>query len=130
VSRGDPRYTSHRYRQARKAFLEAVPAWCQAEVCNARHRAVNLAARGRWGPSIDHVNPTSLNGADFWDMRHWRLVHMSCNASRGNGVTTGWGSRQNGTPQTGEHTQRCACGNQRRIPSSVCWGCGDPRPIG
>ena len=86
---------SHAWRKARKRVI-----------ANATHCAIcgqplvpDAAPRTRWSTSVDHVHPRSLGGPLV--PHDWRLslqaVHYGCNSRRGNGVTTGQGSRRAAT---------------------------------
>jgi len=84
-------------------------------VKNATHCALcgqplvpDAAPRTRWSTSVDHVVPRSLGGPTLphnWQT-NLRAVHYGCNSSRGNGVTTGKGSRKVTKPTGGPAPSR------------------------
>jgi len=81
--------------QWRKIRLRVIANSTQCALCG-QPLVPDAAPRTRWSTSVDHIVPRSLGGPTL--PHNWRTslraVHYGCNSRRGNGLTSGKGSRK------------------------------------
>lgn len=81
--------TTYTYRKARAAILAGAThcALCGQPLDH------NAKAHTYWSTTVDHIIPISQGGNPY-DLSNMRPAHKGCNTSRGNGRTTGKGTRR------------------------------------